>query len=238
MTLAHKPDALAACDDAVRFKRAAKGVARRHRRTATFMAKPFAALPGSGLHLHVSVDDASGRNIFADTRPEGSPALGHALGGCMATLADTVAVLAPNANSFRRLRPPSDPQRAGWAVNDRTVPLRIPPGDAATRHFEHRVAGADANPYLAAAVVLAGVHHGLTQRLDPGAPVGSDGYSTGERLPTDWGYATERFARSDVLADYLGARAVDTFAMLKRVEQERYNAVVTPLDYDWVLRSA
>ncbi len=238
VTLAHRPDALAACDDAVRFKRAAKGVARHHGRTATFMAKAFAALSGSGLHLHVSVNDASGRNIFADDRPEGTPALGQALAGCMATMADAVAVFAPNANSYRRLRPPSDPQRAGWAVNDRTVPLRIPPGAAVTRHFEHRVAGADANPYLAAAVILAGVHHGLTQRLDAGPPVGTDGYSTGERLPTDWGYATERFARSDVLTTYLGQRAVETFATIKRVEQERYSAVVTPLDYDWVLRSA
>ncbi len=238
VTLAHKPDALAACDDAVRFKRVAKGVARRHGRTATFMAKPFAGRAGSGLHLHVSVNDAAGRNIFADERPEGAPALGHAIAGAMATMADAMAVFAPNANSYRRLRPASDPQRTGWAVNDRTVPLRIPPGPPATRRFEHRVPGADANPYLAAAAVLAGVHHGLTRRLDPGSPVERDGYSTGERLPADWGYATERFARSAVLADYLGSRAVETYAAIKRVEQERYNAVVTPLDYDWVLRSA
>ncbi len=239
VTLAHRPDALAACDDAVRFKRAAKGVARRHARTATFMAKPFAGLSGSGLHLHVSVDDAAGRNIFASDRPHGNPALGHALAGCVATMADAVAIFAPNANSYRRFRPLSQsPQRAGWAVNDRTVPLRVPPGLSPSRHFEHRVAGADANPYLAAAAILAGVHHGLTHRLDPGAPVAADGYSTGEQLPSDWGYATERLARSAVLADYMGKRAVDTFAAIKRVEQERYNAVVTPLDYDWVLRSA
>ena len=238
VTLAHKADALAACDDAVRFKRAAKGVARRHGVTATFMAKPFAGQAGSGLHLHVSVDDARARNIFASERADGSAALGHALAGCMATMADATAVFAPNANSYRRLKPPSLEPRAAWGVNDRTVPLRVPASLPAARRIEHRLAGADANPYLAAAAVLAGIHHGLTHRLDPGLPVGPDGYTTGERLPNDWGYATERFARSAVLADYLGARAVETYAAIKRVEQERYNAVVTALDYDWVLRSA
>jgi glutamine synthetase len=94
-------------------------------------------------------------------------------------------------------------------------------------------------PYLAVATVLAGVHDGLTRRADPGPPIAGDGYGeTGERLPTDWAYAIERFARSEVLGDYMGAEAVEMFATVKRVEHERYTSVVTPLDYDWVLRSA
>ena len=114
VTLAHKPDALAACDDAVRFKRAAKGVARHHRRTATFMAKPFAALPGSGLHIHVSVLDKEGRNIFASEALEGSAALGHAIGGAANLMPASIAVFAPNANSYRRFKPNSyAPVRAG-----------------------------------------------------------------------------------------------------------------------------
>ena len=238
VTLAHRADALAACDDAIRFKRVAKAVARSRGATATFMAKPVAGEAASGLHLHVSVNDAGGRNIFAAEAAEGSTALGHALAGCMTTMADATAVFAPNANSYRRLKPPSEAPRAAWGVNDRTVPLRVPASPVAARRLEHRLAGADANPYLAAAAVLTGVHHGLAHRLDPGPPAGPDGFSAGERLPTDWAYATERFARSGVLADYLGARAVETYAAIKRVEQERYNAVVTALDYDWVLRSA
>ena len=240
LTLAHKPDALQACDDAVRFKRAAKGIAANHGKTATFMAKPFADRSGSGLHIHVSMNDAAGNNIFAADGLEGTPVLRHAIGGACELLADGMAIFAPNANSYRRFRQNSyAPVRAGWGLNNRTVPLRVPAGPAASRHIEHRVCGADANPYLAVAAVLAAMHHGITNRVDPGPPVAGDGYGeTGERLPTDWAYAVERFARSALLADYLGAQPVEMYACVKRVEQERFNAVVTPLDYDWVLKSA
>ncbi len=239
MTLAHKPDALAACDDAVRFKRAAKGVAARHGLAATFMAKPFPDLSGSGLHIHVSVNDEKGRNIFASADPAGNAALGHAIGGAAMLMPESILVFAPNANSYRRFRPNSyAPVRAGWGVNNRTVPLRVPAGPAASRHLEHRLSGADANPYLAMAAVLAGIHHGLTHDIAPGPMVSGDGYAAGERLPTDWAHATALFEGSRLLADYWGGRAAELFATIKRVEQERYNAVVTPLDYDWVLRSA
>jgi glutamine synthetase len=239
MTLAHKPDALAACDDAIRFKRAAKGVADRHRRTASFMAKPFADLSGSGLHIHVSINDAEGRNIFAADAPEGSQALAHAIGGAANAMPASIAVFAPNANSYRRFKPNSyAPVRAGWGVNNRTVPLRIPAGPPSSRHLEHRLCGADANPYLAVAAVLAGIHNGLAHKIDPGPPVTGDGYATGERLPTDWSHALSLFEASALLKDYWGGRATEMFATVKRVEQERYNSVITPLDYDWVLRSA
>lgn len=245
MTLGHR-NALAACDDAVRFKHAAKGCAARLDRAATFMAKPFADRSGSGLHVHVSVNDASGRNIFAAESLSGTPAMRAAIGGVTAGLADGMAIFAPNANSYRRFRRNSyAPVRAGWGLNNRTVPVRVPAGPAASRRFEHRVSGADANPYLAVAAVLAGVHDGLTRRADPGPPTIGDGYGEdgngthpGERLPTDWAYAIERLARSAVLVDYLGREAVEMFATIKRVEHERYTSVVTALDYDWVLRSA
>ena len=240
VTLMHKPDALEACDDAIRFKRAAKGCAAALGRTATFMAKPFAEVSGSGFHIHVSIDDAQGRNIFASDAPEGTPELRQAIGGAADALAESMAILAPNANSYRRFRRNSyAPVRAGWGLNNRTVPLRIPVGPANSRHFEHRVSGADANPYLAVAAVLAGVHDGLTRKADPGAPVTGDGYATeGEMLPTDWNSAIARFETGDVLTRYFGARVVSIFACVKRVELERFNAVVLPLDYDWVLRSA
>jgi glutamine synthetase len=239
MTLAHKPDALAACDDAVRFKRAAKGVATRHQRTATFMAKPFAELSGSGLHIHVSVNDANGRNIFASDGSDGSPALRHAIGGAANLLPASIAVLAPNANSYRRFKPDTHAAvRAGWGVNNRTVPLRVPAGPPGSRRLEHRLAGADAQPHLAVAAILAGIHNGLTHGIDPGPPVTGDGQATGERLPTDWSHALALFEGSTLLTDYWGGRATEMFATIKRVEMERYNSVVTPLDYDWVLRSA
>ncbi|HEY2178581.1 MAG TPA: glutamine synthetase family protein [Caulobacteraceae bacterium] len=243
LTLRHGPDAVRAADEAVMYKRLAKGVAARHGVEATFMAKPFADLAGSGLHLHVSVEDRDGNNIFAAVAPEGSAALRHAVGGLKATLADAMAVFAPNANSYRRFRPNSyAPVAPTWGVNNRTVSLRVPAGPPASRHIEHRVAGADANPYLALAALLAGVHHGLTHELDPGPPVVGDGYAAAarsrERLPAHWYAAVDLFAASSVMAEYLGDRFCAMYAQVKRAEQDRFNEVVSPLDYDWYLKNA
>jgi glutamine synthetase len=243
LTLKHGPDALRAADEAVMYKRLAKGVAVRHGCEATFMAKPFADRAGSGLHLHVSVNDAAGNNIFASEDPAGEPPLRHAVGGLKATLADGMAIFAPNANSYRRFRANSyAPVAPTWGVNNRTVSLRVPAGPAKGRHIEHRVAGADANPYLALAALLAGVHHGLTHAIDPGPPVTGDGYAAAAasdlRLPATWFAAVEHFERSAVMRDYLGDRFVTMFGKVKRTEQDRFFEVVSSLDYDWYLKNA
>lgn len=243
LTLHHKADALAAGDDAVLFKRMAKGVARPLGCEATFMAKPFADIAGSGMHIHMSMLGEGGKNIFASEAAEGTEQLRHAIGGMAQTMADAMAVLAPNANSFRRYVARSyAPVSPTWGINNRTVALRIPAGSVASRRVEHRVAGADANPYLALAVVLAGAHHGLTKKTDPGAMTHGDGYSSpvaaGDPLPTDWLKAIDRFQASSVMREYLGEAFVDLYATVKRTEQARFNAVVTSLDHDWYLQNA
>jgi glutamine synthetase len=243
LTLKHGPDALRAADEALMYKRIAKGVAVRHGCEATFMAKPFSERAGSGLHLHVSVNDAAGKNIFASEDPAGAPTLRHAVGGLKASLADGMAIFAPNANSYRRFRANSyAPVAPTWGVNNRTVSLRVPAGPAEGRHIEHRVAGADANPYLALAALLAGVHHGLKGQIDPGPPVVGDGYAAAAksnlRLPAHWFAATDAFEASAVMRDYLGERFVSMFTQVKRTEQDRFFSVVSPLDYDWYLKNA
>lgn len=243
LTLKHKPDALAAADDAVIYKRAAKGVALRHGCEATFMAKPWAERAGSGFHLHVSFNDAEGRNLCASEDPAGSELLRHAIGGMQALLGETMAILAPNANSYRRFKANSyAPVAPIWGVNNRTVSLRVPAGLAPTRHVEHRVAGADANPYLVLAAVLAGAHHGIANRIDPGPPVTGDGYAAAAqskaRLPSNWFAAVDLFEGSKTLREYLGDRFVDMFVSVKRTEQARFFEVVTELDFDWYLRNA
>jgi glutamine synthetase len=243
LTLKHHADALRAADDAVLYKRAAKGVALKHGAEATFMAKPFADYPGSGMHMHVSVNDASGKNIFASDAIEGSPALRHAVGGMKALIGDSMAVFAPNANSFRRFKANSyAPTATAWGVNNRTVSFRVPAGAPHTRHIEHRVAGADAHPALAVAALLAAVHQGLTKELDPGPPIVGDGYAqaggeTGEHIPVNWFAAVDRFAQSESMADYFGARFVSMYSSVKRIEQDRYYGVVPDVDYDWYLRA-
>jgi glutamine synthetase len=243
LTLKHKPDALRACDDALLYKRMAKGVALRHGCEATFMAKPWADRAGNGFHVHVSFNDADGNNLCADEDPEGSPMLRQAIGGMKKLLGEGMAILAPNANSYRRFKANSyAPVAATWGVNNRTVSLRIPAGPAPTRHVEHRVAGADGNPYLVMAVLLASAHHGLTNKIDPGPAVVGDGYAAAakekSRLPSNWFAAVDLFDQSTVLREYLGDRFVDMFVSVKRTEQARFFEVVTSLDFDWYLRNA
>jgi glutamine synthetase len=241
ITLEHRADALRAVDEAVLFKRAVRGVASRHGCVACFMAKPFADRAGTGMHLHASLADAGGGNAFASDDAAGSPLLRHAIGGLRATLADGMAVFAPHANSYRRFRAMSyAPVAPTWGVNNRSVSLRVPAGPPSSRHVEHRVAGADANPYLVAALVLAGMAHGIEQRIDPGPPVQGNGYEQAPRgdLPTDWHAAIERAARSGFLVDAFGPGFLEVFLALKRRECEKFGALVSDRDYEWYLDTA
>jgi glutamine synthetase len=243
LTLRHKPDALRAADDAIMYKRLVKAIAQQHGLEATFMAKPFADQAGSGMHIHVSVNDADGNNIFANKDPEGTDALRHAIGGMIDSVGDAFALFAPHANSYRRFKANSyAPVAPTWGVNNRTVSFRIPAGPPPSRHVEHRACGADANPYLAVAAVLAGMHHGMTNQTDPGAAVVGNGYdrdsSGDDKPPSNWFAAVDRFHASKRMRDYLGERFVDMFSIVKRVEQDNYFSVVPTLDYDWYLRNA
>ena len=241
-TLRHKPDALRATDDAIMYKRLVKGVAVKHGMEATFMAKPFAETAGSGMHLHISLNDDQGANAFASESPEGTPLLRHAIGGMKAMLAESMAIFAPNANSFRRFKANSyAPVAATWGVNNRTVSLRIPAGSPASRHVEHRICGADANPYLAMAAVLAAQLHGIRNQIDPGPAVVGNGYEAEGadiRLPNHWAAAIEAFETSSLMKQYLGERFVKHYSTVKGVEMARFMAEVTELDYTWYLRNA
>lgn len=241
LTLHHRPDALRAADEAQMYKRLARGVAVTQRMEATFMAKPFTDAAGSGMHLHVSVADASGANIFAAEDPQGTPVMRHAIGGLRQTQAEALGIFAPNANSYRRYRANSyAPTAPTWGVNNRTVSLRVPAGPPQSRHVEHRFAGADANPYLALAAMLAGVHHGLVNEIDPGPPVVGNGYAQADsaaQVPGNWYAATDALDRSSIMRDYLGNRFVDMFCAVKRTEQDRFFSQVTPLDYTWYLKT-
>jgi glutamine synthetase len=238
ITLQHRADALQAIDEAILFKRAVRGVAARHGRIASFMAKPFADRAGSGMHLHASLAGPDGANLYASEDPAGTPLLRHSIGGLRATLAEAMAVWAPHANSYRRFRTQSyAPVAPTWGINNRTVSLRVPAGPPASRHVEHRVAGADANPYLVAAVVLAGMLHGIEQRIDPGPPVDGNGYAQAQPgdLPRHWPDALERAARSTFLAEALGPELLRIFLAIKQQECERFGALVSDRDYEWYL---
>jgi glutamine synthetase len=240
VNLHHVDDALLACDHALRLKRLVRGVALEHGFEATFMPKPYRDHAGSGAHLHVSLLDREGHNVFAADDPSGTPALRHAIGGLAETLSDTMAVCAPTANSYRRFRPEAYvPLSPSWAVNNRGVAFRIPHGPPQDRRVEHRLAGADANPYLLAAVVLAGMQRGIERRIDPGpALVGNAYRDTTPTVPRSWPEALTAFERSEFVRDSLGERLQRLYAETRRGEMEDFAAYVSPLEYAWYLTTS
>lgn len=232
VNLAHAPDALRVCDEALRFKRIVKSVARSAGCEATFLPKPYRDMAGSGLHVHVSLLDTRGRNIFAAENPLASAPLRHAIAGTLATLADGMAICAPGPNSFRRFRSEAYvPLHANWSINNRGSAIRVPASDADNLRIEHRLAGADANPYLVVAWVLAGIHHGLTRQLEPPPVTTGNAYEQpGEPLPITWSDAVERFAGSKIAAHYFGDKFVNLFTTVKRGELQEFATHVTPLE--------
>ncbi|MGN6146867.1 MAG: glutamine synthetase family protein [Mesorhizobium sp.] len=237
LTLNYRTDVLRAADDLVMLKRIVRAQARRHGVTACFMAKPIEKYAGSGMHFHVSLVDDSGRNVFAEKDGEGwKPELLHALGGLATTMAESMLVFAPHANSWRRFVSQSyAPVAPTWGVNNRSVALRVPAGEVKARRIEHRPSGVDANPYLVAATVLAGIAKGLDEKLDPGPETTGNGYEAtseaGKAMPVDWRAAIEAAKASDFLKDALGPDLHRTFTEIKHAEYLRVARTVSELDY-------
>jgi glutamine synthetase len=166
--------------------------------------------------------------------------LRHAIGGMKASMRESMAVFAPNANSYRRFVSQSyAPTAPIWGVNNRSVSLRVPAGPPASRHVEHRIAGADANLYLAVAAVLGGALRGMREEVDPGAPTEGNGYAQAKErvLPATWRESLLLAAKSEFLADALGAEFLKVFLAIKEQECARFSAEVSELDYAWYLRS-
>jgi glutamine synthetase len=240
LTLHYRENVMQAADDLIRLKRLVRAQARRHGVTACFMAKPIAEYAGSGMHVHVSLQDETGTNIFAEDK-EGawSPLLLNALGGLKETMGESMLVFAPHANSWRRFVSQSyAPVAPTWGVNNRSVALRVPAGSVKARRIEHRPSGVDANPYLVATAVLAGVRHGLANRLDPGPETTGNGYEeimTGAALPTDWRSAIEAAKSSSFLKKALGEDLHRTFTAIKEAEYFRVARTISNVDYDLYL---
>ena len=239
ITLEHG-DALLAMDQAVRYKRIVKGVAHQHGMQACFMAKPFDDLAGTGMHMHVSLADADGHNLYASEDKAGTPLLRQSVGGMLAHLLDSLLLFCPNANSYRRFQANSyAPLAPTWGVDNRTVSLRVPGGPANTRHIEHRICGADANPYLAAAAILAAIHDGIRQQRDPGAPVQGNGYAQATHfLPTDWLTSLTALERSEWAREALGDAFLKVYLAVKRAEYRQFMAEVGEQDWRWYLTNA
>jgi glutamine synthetase len=234
INLLHVNDPLRAADDAVLFKRIVKGVARKHGFAASFMAKPYGGRSGSGLHVHFSCLNKAGDNVFNNGADEGSPIMRNAVGGLLAAMSETTLLFAPHFNSYRRLRPGSHaPSAAAWGYENRTVAIRIPGGAPEARRIEHRVAGADANPYLVLAGILAGAIIGIEREIAPPDPVRGDAYTLKLKgLPPDWASAIDAFDNGEIVEATLPEVMRDMLVACKRQEMATFSQQVTDFEYE------
>ena len=239
INLAHSEDPLAAADHAVLLRRAIRGVARRHGMDACFMAKPYGDQSGSGQHFHVSLRDTDGRNLFAAEGGAVAPMMRAAVGGLIETMAECTLVFAPHLNAYRRLRPGTyAPCVAAWGLDNRGTAVRCPATEGAAARIEHRVAGADANPYLALTAILAGMLRGIERNADPGEPATGEPRATvGSALPAHWPTAITAFEASRCVRETFGAEFARVYALMKQQEMARLLGRVTDAEYDTYLRT-
>lgn len=238
INLKHQADPLLACDNAILLKRIIKAVADKHGFDASFMAKPYGDEAGSGMHIHVSMYDENDNNVFADEHKAYSEQLEYAIGGMLSLMPSSMALLCPNVNSYRRFQPEFYvATKQNWGLDNRSVALRIPFSNKKATRIEHRISGADANPYLVMAVILASIHHGLTNKIAPlSQPSTGNAFDDDtNELPTSFAFALLEFAKSGPLHDYLGQAFCDIYQTAKQSELDQFESHITELETQWYL---
>jgi len=231
VNLKHRSDPLRAADDVIMLKRLVIGCARAHGLTATFMAKPFLEYAGNGMHVHASVLDENGDNIFAGEG--GRKKLETAVAGLLKAMPVSLLLFINTWNGFRRITPGSyAPTRAVWAENNRSVALRIPVSSDQNRRVEHRIAGADANPYLVLAAVIQGIVEGIDAGEPPPPPVEGNAYDHTDalELPDDMDDALQLMEKSGFADRALGPLLSKVYRDLKRAEIMAFWSEITPLE--------
>ena len=235
INLAHG-NPLALADQVLLFKRTIREAALKHSMYATFMAKPMQGQPGSAMHIHHSVVDADGRNIFSGANKDAAAAFDHFAGGLQRHLPNALAIMAPYVNSYRRLAPHTTaPVNVRWGSDNRTTGLRVPRSGAADRRIENRIPSSDCNPYLALAASLACGWLGMRDAVAPWAQT-SEAANEGEvDLPRTLLDAVYALQADEALTGALGADFVNTFAAVKRTEFETFMEVVSPWEREFLL---
>ncbi|NVO55718.1 glutamine synthetase [Rhodobacteraceae bacterium B1Z28] len=228
-------DAMRCADDTWLFKALARGLARKHGFSATFMSKPYADDAGNGLHVHFSVVDQQGRNVFDDGGSDGTDLLRSAVAGCLTAMPGSTLIFAPHGNSYTRLVPGAHaPTGASWAYENRTAAIRVPGGAPAARRIEHRVAGGDINPYLMLTAILGAAFVGIEDGLQPPAPITGNAYDIDDlpQLAGDWASAVDAFESDPTVARLFPADLIRYMIMTKRQEITRF--ADRPEDQHWL----
>ncbi|MEN0001168.1 MAG: glutamine synthetase family protein [Pseudomonadota bacterium] len=233
VNLNHRCDPLRAADDVIMLKRVVIALARKHGLQATFMAKPFIDHAGNGMHVHTSIVDADGNNLFA-AKDDGREALEGVVAELIRTMPQGLLLFINSWNGFRRIQPGSyAPTRAVWGENNRSVAVRIPASPAKARRVEHRIAGADANPYIVLCAILQAAYDGLDQREKPPLPATGNAYDfdeSAEQLPDDMNEALLLMETGEFCDRALGPELAKIYKDLKRAEIHAFWQEITPLE--------
>ena len=234
VNLRHIRDPLLAADHACLLRQAVVQAARMCGMKATFLSKPFAGQTGNGMHVHLSVLDDKGKNIFRNEDPAGAPALSHAVRGMQELMAESMLIFAPHINAYRRFAPGSfAPLGPDWSYNNRATALRVPVSTPENRRIEHRVAGADANPYLVLASVLAAALQGLQDGVAAGSP-NADSNAEND-LPADLPAALAALKRGTRLRTWLQEEYLHIYAAAKQGEYEKFMGQAFSREFAWYL---
>ncbi len=224
-------------DEIFYFKRLIREAALRHDCFATFMAKPIEGEPGSAMHIHHSVVDATtGGNIFSDPKGGETGAFLHFIAGMQTHLPAVIALLAPYVNSYRRYVPDfAAPINLEWGRDNRTTGLRVPISEPGARRLENRLAGMDCNPYLGLAASLACGYLGLMERQMPRPECLGDAYMEADALPLNLGDALDLLAASAPVQEVLGAEFCSVYNSVKRNEFTEFLQVISPWEREHLL---
>jgi glutamine synthetase len=230
-------NAMDLADQAFLFKRTVREVALRHHMYATFMAKPMENEPGNAMHMHQSVHDMdTGKNIFAGEDDKPSGIFFSHIAGLQTYLPAAMSFFAPNVNSYRRLtRFLAAPINVQWGYDNRTAGLRVPVASAENTRVENRVAGADANPYLAIAVSLACGYLGMDKGLEPTRPLETSAYEMPYSLPRTLDASLGLLKDCEPLVGILGERFVRAYSAVKEAEFISFNRVISSWEREYLL---
>jgi len=233
INLMHSDDPLKAADDAIFFKHIVKSVARKHDMTASFMAKPYGDESGNGMHIHFSILDDDGNNIFDNGKDSGTDTLKYAINGLIQAMPESTLIFAPHYNSYRRLRIGTHaPTSIGWGYENRTAAIRVPGGNSTARRIEHRVAGADANPYLVLASVLGSALIGIeSEQLPIKATIGNAYEADLASIPSNWPAAINAFHEGKLLPEILSHDLCNLYHACKTQELDKFASIVSDFEY-------
>ena len=219
-------------DQVFLFKRTVREVAIQHEMHATFLAKPMAEEAGSALHVHQSVVDKDGNNVFSKKKDGKATDLFYGyLGGLQKYMPEALLIFAPYVNSYRRFMSPwASPVNLAWAVDNRTVGLRVPDAGPENRRIENRLAGSDVNPYLAIAATLACGYLGMTEGSKPTEATKGSAYSDEFTLHRNMFMALEAFRESNAMRSILGDEFVNLYCSVKDDEYREFQEIITPYE--------